>query len=102
MKVNNNSNESELMTLEKFLAEDNILTPDEKEEINLKAQIVKQIIDARKNKGITQQELSIISGLKQPLIARIESNNTDAQISTILKLLRPLGLTLAVVPSTSK
>ena len=38
------------------------------------------------------------SGVKQPIIARMEKGHTNAQIETILKILAPLGKTLAVVP----
>ena len=39
-----------------------------------------------------------LSGVKQPIIARMEKGHTNAQIETILKILAPLGKTLAVVP----
>jgi predicted transcriptional regulator len=74
------------------------LSKEELSEISLKAQIVCEILNARKDKSITQRELEEISGVKQPLIARIESNKVDPQLTTILKILQPLGKTLAVVP----
>jgi predicted transcriptional regulator len=39
-----------------------------------------------------------MSGVKQTFIARLENNRMDPQLTTILKLLYPLGMTLAVVP----
>jgi DNA-binding XRE family transcriptional regulator len=74
------------------------LTKEELHEIKLKNQIIGEIIKARHGKGITQKELETISGVKQPLIARIERGNVDPQITTLLRILLPLGLTLAVVP----
>ncbi len=74
------------------------LTPEDREEIGLKVKIVGEIIAARKDIGITQAELEQITGIKQPMIARLENNGNDPQLSTILKLLRPLGMTLGVVP----
>lgn len=74
------------------------LAPEEKDEIALKVKIVGEILAARKTKGITQAELEALSGVKQPFIARLENNGMDPQLSTVLKILRPLGMTLEVVP----
>jgi DNA-binding XRE family transcriptional regulator len=74
------------------------LAPEERDEISLKVKIVGEIIAARKNKGVTQAELETLSGVKQPFIARLENNGMDPQLSTVLKILRPLGMTLEVVP----
>jgi DNA-binding XRE family transcriptional regulator len=73
----------------------------ELEEIKLHTQIVGQIIKARNNKGMTQKDLEQMSGIKQPQIARIEKGTVDPQIKTILRILKPLGMTLAVVPDNS-
>ena len=83
------------------LVRESNLTEEELQEIKLKNQIINEIIKARKGQGITQKELEIISGVKQPLIARIEKGSVDPQITTILRILLPLGLTLAVVPEKS-
>ncbi len=74
------------------------LTKEDRDEIDLKIKIIGQILEARKEKGLTQSELEAISGVKQTFIARLENNRMDPQLTTILKLLRPLGMTLAVVP----
>jgi predicted transcriptional regulator len=47
---------------------------------------------------LTQKELESASGVKQPVIARLERGNTDPQLSTLIKVLAPLGKTLAIVP----
>lgn len=78
------------------------LTTEEKDEITLKAKIVGEIVKARQGKGLTQKELAEISGVKQPVIARLEKERTDAQLSTILRILSPLGLTLSIVPKSEK
>lgn len=74
------------------------LTREDRNEIDLKVKIVGEILEARKGRGITQKELKAISGVKQTFIARLENNRMDPQLTTILKLLHPLGMTLAVVP----
>ena len=74
------------------------LTQEDWDEIDLKVKIIGQILDARKEKVLTQAELEAITGVKQTFIARLENNRMDPQLTTILKLLHPLGMTLAVVP----
>jgi DNA-binding XRE family transcriptional regulator len=74
------------------------LTQEDRDEIDLKVKIIGQILEARKEKGLTQTELEAISGVKQTFIARLENNRMDPQLTTILKLLHPLGMTLKVVP----
>lgn len=39
-----------------------------------------------------------MAGVKQSVIARMESGKTDPQLSTILKLLVSMGKTLTIVP----
>ena len=74
------------------------LSQDDWDEIDLKVKIVGEILDARKKAGITQTELENLTGIKQTFIARFENNRMDPQLTTVLKILRPLGLTLEVVP----
>lgn len=78
------------------------ISQDEWDEIDLKVKIVGEILDARKKAGITQSELESLTGIKQTFIARFENNRMDPQLTTVLKLLRPLGLTLDVVPLSSR
>ncbi|ADY56939.1 helix-turn-helix domain protein [Syntrophobotulus glycolicus DSM 8271] len=73
------------------------LSQDEKDEIDFQVKLVGEILSARKEKGMTQAELDALCGINQTHIARIENNKADPQLSTIFKILRPLGKTLAVV-----
>ncbi len=73
------------------------LSPEDWDEIDLKVKIVGEIINARREEKLTQQALEKLCGVKQPMLARIENGDTDPQLGTILKILRPLGKTLAVV-----
>lgn len=77
------------------------ITSLEMAEIKLRTQIIGELIKARNGAGLTQKELEAISGVSQPLIARIEKGKTDPQITTILRILDPLGMTLAVVPKVN-
>lgn len=73
------------------------LSEDDWNEIDVQAQILGAILSGRKDKNLTQKELGDLSGVAQTFIARLENFRTDPQLSTILKILRPLGKTLAVV-----
>ena len=87
---------SEYITWDEF--EKTIFTPEEIAESNLRVALIGELIKARNEKGISQKKLEELSGVKQPIIARMEKGHTNAQIETILKILAPLGKTLAVVP----
>jgi predicted transcriptional regulator len=75
-----------------------LLTAEEREEIEIKAQLMSEIFRARRDKGVTQKQLEEVSGVKQPIIARVENGKTDPQLSTLLKILRALGKTIAIIP----
>lgn len=73
-------------------------TPEEIAEIQLEEDIIEATIAARKKAQLTQRDLSKISGIKQPAIARLESSSKSPQVMTLIKLLYPMGYTLRVVP----
>ena len=75
-----------------------LFTPEEIAESDLRVALIGELIKARQEKGISQKKLEELSGVKQPVIARMESGSTNPQIGTILKVLAPLGKTLAIVP----
>lgn len=75
-----------------------ISTPKELRESELKTMILGEMIEAREQKQISQKRLEELSGVKQPIIARMETGKTNPRLDTILKVLAPLGKTLAVVP----
>jgi len=73
-------------------------TSEEEALIQLEKEIIQATIDARKNSSLTQRELSKKSGLKQPVIARIESRARSPKVETLIKMLIPMGYTLKVMP----
>lgn len=79
-----------------------VLTPEEIAESDLRVALMSELINARLEKGISQKKLEKLSGVKQPVIARMERGSTNPQINTILKVLAPLGKTLAIVPLEQK
>ena len=74
------------------------ITPEQEEEIRLEMEIIEATINARKSLNLTQRELSKRSGVKQPVIARIEKCVNSPQTNTLIKILYSMGYTLRVVP----
>lgn len=75
-----------------------IFSQEEIVESNMRVAIIGELIKARQEQGISQKKLEELSGVQQPVIARMEKGITNPQIDTILKVLAPLGKTLAIVP----
>lgn len=73
-----------------------LFTPTEIAVSDLKVAIISEIVKARQEKGLSQKDLEVLSGVKQPIIARLEKGTTNPRIDTILKLLAPLGKTLVL------
>ena len=78
--------------------EQQIFNEEEIRESNLRVALIKELITSRQQLGISQKQLETLSGVKQPMIARIEKGQTNPQLETLLKLLAPLGKTLSIVP----
>lgn len=78
--------------------EKDIYTADEIRESDLRVSLISEFIRARDELGISQKKLEELSGVKQPIIARMEKGYSNPQIETVLKLLAPMGKTLAIVP----
>lgn len=77
-------------------------TPEEIAASDLRVALIGELIQARQEKGISQKKLEELSGVKQPVIARMEKGYTSPQLDTILKVLAPLGKTLAIVSLQEK
>ena len=76
---------------------DSLMSSDEIEKSDLRVQLIDELVRARNEQGISQKKLEELSGVKQPIIARMETGKTSPQVSTLIKILKPLGKTLAVV-----
>ena len=74
------------------------LSDDEKQSIEMLADIVSQMIERRQEIGLSQRDLAEKCGVKQSAIARLETMRTIPQLDTLVKLLKPLGLRLTVIP----
>lgn len=81
---------------------DQLFTPEEIAESDLRVALMGELIRARQEKGISQKKLEKLSGVKQPVIARMETGKTSPQLDTVMKVLHALGKTLAIVPLENK
>ena len=73
-----------------------LFTAGEIRESELRVAIIEELIKTRNEKNISQRELERLSGVKQPIISRMEAGETIPLLDTILKVLAPLGKTLYV------
>jgi len=76
--------------------EKEIFTPEEIAASKLRVAIIVELIKARNERGVSQKKLEALSGVKQPVIARMERGSTSPQLETVLKVLAPLGKTLCI------
>ena len=74
------------------------LTPEQIAESDVRVSLIGELVKARRKKGLSQKELEQLSGVKQPMIARIERGGLSTQVNTLIKLLTPLGMKLTIVP----
>lgn len=73
------------------------ISPEQEAEIQLEMDIIHATTEARKKANLLQRDLSKVSGIKQPAIARIEKFSGSPRIATMMKLLYSMGYTLKVV-----
>ena len=73
-----------------------IFTQEELAASDLRVAMMVELANARAGKGISQKKLEAMSGVKQPVIARMEKGCTSPRLDTVLKVLAPLGKTLYI------
>lgn len=74
-----------------------LFTEQEMQELDDKVRLVGELIEARREQEMSQQKLGEAVGVRQPFIANIENGKKDPSFSMLMKILRALGKTLAVV-----
>lgn len=58
--------------------------------------IARQILERRKKLGLSQQDLSEISGVSIRTIISVESGNSNPSVNVLNKMIKPLGLTVSL------
>lgn len=66
----------------------------------LEKNVIKGLVEARKSQKLSQRVVGEKAGIIRETVAKIENNLNSPQINTLIKLLEPIGYTLAVVPLT--
>ena len=87
-----------MKTWEDFKNDAKTLNPTTKEnieEMETLAAIISAIIEKRNELGISQRQLAEICGLPHSSVARIEACVVKPKVETLIKIMKPLGLTLA-------
>ena len=79
-----------------------IFSTEENLESDLRVAFIGELIKSREEAKYSQMKLSKLAGIKQPVLARIESKVSDPRLSTIIKLLAPLGKTIKIVAIDEK
>lgn len=73
-----------------------LYTPEEIAASNLRVAMMIELANARAEKSISQNKPEAMSGVKQPIIARMEKGGTKPQLDTVSKALAPLGKNLYI------
>lgn len=68
----------------------------EYESLEAEFQLIREIIAARKDKNITQKELSDLTGITQGDISKIENGNANPSLKTLKKLAAAFGKKLVI------
>ncbi|MGI6307833.1 MAG: helix-turn-helix transcriptional regulator [Dethiobacteria bacterium] len=63
-------------------------------EVEKEYQLIREIVKARKEQGLTQQELAEMVGVKQQVISRFEREKHIPTLDNFLKILDGVGLEL--------
>jgi DNA-binding XRE family transcriptional regulator len=73
-----------------------LFTQEELAASKIRVGLMVELTKARHERGLSQRKLEELSGVKQPVIARMENGSTSPQLDTVLKVLAPLGKTLYI------
>lgn len=57
-------------------------------------QIIKAMLDAREEQGVTQKQLASITGIPQADISRLENGNANPSLKTLKRLAEGMGMKL--------
>ena len=68
----------------------------DKETIDLEYNLICDFIKLRHNLGLTQQQMADEAGVIRELISILETRKKTPQITTLIKLLKPIGYTIGI------
>ena len=79
-------------------ARQELFSPEEIAASNARVELMIALSQARKEKGLTQKELSEITGVRQSAISRLENGNTSTQIDALIRLFTAMKMKLQMGP----
>ena len=68
----------------------------EYENIQPEMEIIKTLVEARKEQNMTQSELATITGINQADISKLENGSRNPSLNMLKKLAQGLGFTLKI------
>ena len=86
------------MTTWKELRKELYLTEEDENIIELEKELIRTMVEIRKEQGLSQAQVADICHVTQPFIARMESSAHSPQINSLLRVLMPLGYKLQIAP----
>ena len=67
------------------------------ERTNMISNIIFEIVKQRNEKNLSQRDIEKITGIKQPMIARIETLKSIPRLDTLVSLCQAVGIKLSIV-----
>lgn len=77
-----------------------IFTPEEIAESDVRVAVMCELVKARRERGITPRQLEEMTGIKQSVIARLETGKSSPKLETVVKILFALGKTFVIADLT--
>ena len=65
-------------------------------------EIIKRIVELRKEAGLSQRDLARLTNMKQPQIARYETQDESPRLETFVRILEALDCKLTIEKKNSK
>ncbi|MDE6021571.1 MAG: helix-turn-helix transcriptional regulator [Ruminococcus sp.] len=65
-------------------------------ELEPEFQIINAMLDARKEKNLTQKELSELTGIAQADISKLENGTANPSVKTLQRLANGMGMTVKI------
>lgn len=62
----------------------------------IEREVMRRIVEARMEEGLTQQELAVKSGMKAANLCRLENGNGNPSVATLAKIAHGLGRKLEI------
>lgn len=89
-------------TFDDMYREEGYITNEDRAIIEMETSIVMQLVAIREKQGLSQRGMSKKVGISQSAIARLEKMKSFPTLTTLTKILDPLGYTLSIVPKQAK